>query len=81
MFKTRFMEIFLPSPFSSNPQPVEHKFSTGAVVQSIEVTDSELFCEYCGEVTTDGTYVPDAKRLSWVCCACGASNVVRGIDL
>lgn len=75
------MERFLPSPFSKNPEPVEPKRSTGAVVETVAILNSELWCEFCGGMSTEGTYIPGAKRLTWLCDVCGAENVVRNFEL
>lgn len=66
------MVRFLPSPFNNK--------ATGVVLKSIDIVDSELFCEKCGEATDHGTYIPDARRLTFVCPS-GHDNVIRGLDL
>lgn len=66
----------MPSPFSKKPQ----KQATGAVVETIKVTNSTLVCEVCFEETSEGEYVPQAKRLTFTC-PNGHDNVVRNIEL
>lgn len=66
----------MPSPFSKK-QPEQAK---GAVVETLQVTSSTLVCEVCFEVTSEGEYVPQAKRLTFTC-PNGHDNVVRNIEL
>ena len=67
----------MPSPFSSKKQTSQ---ATGAKVEVIKVTNSILVCEVCFAETTEGEYVPGAKRLTFTCPS-GHDNVVRNIEL
>jgi hypothetical protein len=71
----------LPSPFNNPETPVEPERSTGVVVEQVPVVNSELTCEFCFGMSTEGTYVPQAKRLTWLCDECGKENVVRNIEI
>lgn len=67
----------MPSPFNNsekNPQ------ATGAVVETVTVTNSVLVCEVCWEEVSDGIYVPGARRLTFTCSQ-GHDNVVRNIEI
>lgn len=67
---------FLPNPFEKKPK----KHETGVLVHEIKVYDSELWCDSCSGMATEGTYQPESKRLTFVC-PNGHDNVVRNIDL
>ena len=67
----------MPSPFSSKKSEPQ---ATGAKVATIKVTNSVLACEFCFSETSEGEYVPDAKRLTFTC-PNGHDNVVRNIEL
>jgi hypothetical protein len=73
IFKRRFTERYLPSPFSK-------KSSDQASLGAVEVTNSTLICEKCFETTGDGVYYPAHKVLSFTC-PNGHVNEVRNIEI
>lgn len=36
-------------------------------LDQVEVTDSHLSCQTCGEIVTKGVYLPSEKVLTWKC--------------
>lgn len=74
--KKRFTERFLPNPFNDKKE----QRATGAKVETIQVTNSVLVCEYCFKEADTGEYTPGNNRLTFTC-PDGHENVVRGIEL
>lgn len=73
----RYMVRFLTNPFNdTGPKP-----NPGGSDESVPVTSSILVCEMCFSETSEGTYYPGSKRLTWECSKCGEFNSVKGIEL
>jgi hypothetical protein len=65
----------LPNPFNKK------NTETTGPEPSRPVVNSELWCQYCFEVSTEGTYYFERKVLAWDCDECGQTNIVKNIDV
>ena len=68
----------MPNPFS--------KQTDGGRVETpgndiVAVLNSVLVCMYCFHESSEGSYYPNRRVLTWICDGCGETNVVREIDL
>lgn len=71
----------MPSPFAKNSGEGQANSPVPLREDEIAITNSELTCDACFEITSDGVYDKKEKVLYWKCSGCGIDNVVKGIQL
>lgn len=71
----------MPNPFKQ--KRASKDAGPGLPDGAVAITNSVLTCEYCFHESSEGTYYPESKTLTWICDnnRCGGVNIVKNFEL